>query len=434
MRGTLKLHIPISLITTCFALFFFVFEDMGIRMIYLYAFMGLVLLLHIVSKPKMVRSRITMAFLFLSIVTIFWAMLPYALHSYDVMTLVISITLCALLALVSKPDENEVNKMLKVIVVIAFAISVYVIIVSFFPNLYINYISKFIDEKPRVNTIRMLRMHYGVMIGGNVTLINHILVLSLLIIINKYFIYGYKKHTMATVRASIVVLIGLCAMLLENRKGELLVFILVFIYALCFGGSIGVTERVRKTILYIMAGVFVMVILFTIANKYGLTDRYLKFVKNLMSGDMQSAATGRLTLWNTAINLFKENPVVGIGWGNTRQYISMFNTANQTYIHNVHCVVLQLLCETGVIGCVMFMTPVAFIIRQMKKTVNYLRKRNCTSLLPKLLASVALEYQWFLLLNGLIDSTWHRISFWPFYAVSIIMAVAAQRFAHENDI
>ena len=105
----------------------------------------------------------------------------------------------------------------------------------------------------------------------------------------------------------------------------------------------------------------------------------------------------------------------------------MFNTANQTYIYNVHCIVLQLLAETGIIGTILFMSPAIYIIFKMRRLVLDLRHVNSAETLPRVLTSVALEYQLFLLLNGMIDSTWHRISFWPFYSVSVIMAVYAQK-------
>lgn len=427
MKRKIGVHIPLALATTYFALFFFIFEDLGIRMIYIYILMFLLSVACVIFKPRIYHSNISLAYVLMSIVAAFFCSLPYSLHEYDVITVIISMLLCAMLSLLSKPSEKELNTMLKLIVIVALFISLYVIIVGIFPNIYIDYISKYISVEPRTNTIRMLRLKYGVMIGGNVTLVNHILVLSLLILINKYLIYGCKKGKSSAI---LIILTGLGAMLIENRKGELLAFILVAIYTFYFGGSIRLKEKKNKAIKYTFISIMVLTVLVIIALKLGLADRYLRFIYYFFTNNREEMYSGRLELWSIGIKLFKENPIIGIGWGNTRFHIDMFNTANQSYIYNVHCILLQLLAETGIIGCTMFMTPVLFIIIQMKRTVNQLRTRNNNYFLPQILGSVALEYQLFLLLNGMIDSTWQRISFWPFYAVSIIMGVAAQGMIH----
>ncbi len=427
---TLKqgIYIPLALMTTIFALFFFVFADMGISMLFAYVAMGMLLAVSVSLNPKIYFSRINVAYALLALVSAVFFVLPYSRHEFDVLTVILSIVLCALLSLFSRPSKEELKTILQTITVVGLLVSVYVIIVALFPNIYINYISKFIAQKPRTNTIRMLRMKYGVMLGGNVTLVNHILALSLLILVNKFFIYDAKK---GKAWAVIQIFLELCAVFLVNRKGELLVLVLVLAYALCFGGSISRNSRFRKALKYSFIGLVVLIVLILIAVKMGLANRYLRFFFYFSTNNGEEMFSGRLELWKTGLQLFKENPIFGIGWGNTKYHIDMFNTANQTYIENVHCVLLQLLAETGLIGTILYMTPAIYVIRKIKKTINQLRSKPSGNKLPELLASVAFEYQLFLLFNGMIDSTWHRISFWPFYAISIIMATAAQRLAAE---
>ncbi len=426
----LRVHIPLALITTYFALFFFVFSDLGISMMFAYVAMGLVLIVSVVFSQRVYYSNISIAFFLLALVAVFCFLMPYSRHEFDVLAVILSILLCSLLALFSRPTNKEINSILRIITIVSTLLSIYMIIIAIFPNIYIDHISDFIDEMPRTNTIRMLRLKYGVMIGGNVTLTNQILVLSMLIIINKYLIYDYKEGRL---KAVLMILLGLSAIFLANRKGELLAFVLVVIYTFCFGSSISQNARFRKAQKYFFLGAILLTILIIVAVRMGLANRYLRFLFYFTTNDRAEMSSGRFELWSTGLRLFAEHPLIGIGWGNTKYHIDMFNTANQTYIENVHCLVIQLLAETGLIGCILYMTPVVYIFRKMKKTVNYLRSVYTTDMLPQLLASVALEYQMFLLINGMIDSTWHRISFWPFYAVSIIMACVAQRMAYSHD-
>lgn len=430
MDNKIGVHIPLALMTTYFALFFFVFADLGISMIYAYSAMAIILVFSLIFERRLLCSNIAMAYCLLAIVATFFFILPYSRHEFDVVTVIISIVLCSLLSLFAMPSEKELNSIIRIITIVGVLVSIYVIVIAIFPNLYINHISNFIASEPRANTIRMLRLKYGVIIGGNVTLINHILVLSLLILINKYFIYDVKKGRF---KAVLMILLGISAVFLVNRKGELLAFALVIVYTLCFGGSISQKARLRKALKYIFTGIIVLTILIFIAVRMELANRYLRFFFYLVTNNREEMSSGRFELWSTALKLFSENPLFGIGWGNTKFYINMFNSANQTYIENVHCLLLQLLADTGLIGTILYMTPVIYIFRQMKKTVNRLKLVGNKAFLPKLLASVALEYQLFLFINGMIDSTWHRISFWPFYTTSIIMAVAAQRMANSYE-
>lgn len=421
-------HVPLALITTLFALYFFVFADLDISMLFPYVAMGAILIISVMFDQRIYCSNITLAYFFLSFVALFFFTMPYSRHEFDVLTVILSMVLCALLSFFSRPNKKEINNILKIITLTGSFVSLYVIIIAIYPNLYIDYLSNFIAEKSSTNTIRMLRLKYGVMIGGNVTLVNQILVLSMLILINKYFIYDVKE---GKAKAVLMILLGFCAVFLVNRKGELLAFLLVIVYALLFGGSIGQNTRFRKALKYVLIGIMALTILTVVAVRMGLADRYLRFIFYFTTNNREEMFSGRLELWGIGFKLFAEHPIFGIGWGNTKYHINMFNSANQTYIENVHCILLQLLAETGLIGTTLYMIPVVYIIRQMKKTVNQLKGISNVSVLPKLLASVALEYQLFLLINGMIDSTWHRISFWPFYAVSIIMGVAAKRIAIE---
>ncbi len=76
----------------------------------------------------------------------------------------------------------------------------------------------------------------------------------------------------------------------------------------------------------------------------------------ISSGDTDSILlqSGRLDLYDYAKQLFHENYLTGIGWG---EFIGMSSIVdpggNNTSVHNIY---FQLLCETGVIGFVSFLT------------------------------------------------------------------------------
>lgn len=428
MRQKVISHVPIALFCVCFAMFFFVFEDFAIRLIYVYALFGGVLFLYILTNPQIYFPLIVVAFLLMAFVALFFFMMPYSTREYDMIAVIVTIIFCALLSVFCNPDEKELNAILALIVGVAFAVAVYVIVIAFYPSLYINHISRFIHESSRETTITMLKKGYGVVIGGNAILVNHILVIALLITINKYLLFGYKK---GRVKAIAFILLALCAMIFENRKGELLVFVLVTLYAFYTSGRGGVHSRISRGFRFSLISIFVLFVAIVLTIQSGRAERYLVFIEKLFSNEKSDVSSGRIELWKIAIDLFKKHPFFGVGWGSARNYIDAFNSTNHSYIFNVHSLVLQLLCETGLIGCVAFMTPAVFIIFMMKKNVVWLRE-NSNELLLNVVANVALEYQLFMFFNGMIDSTWHRMSFWPYYLISIILSVAAERLGRQT--
>ena len=425
MEQKWSVNILLATVTTCFALFFFALQDMGARMIYVCVFLGAVVLLQAVLRPKITVNRIHIAYFCLAITSLLFFSFPNALHDYDVASVIIEIFLCFLLSCYAKPGERELKGLLQFIIAFAFVLSLYVIIVTIFPDIYYRYISRFIAEGSRRTTEHMFGVGYGVIIGGNPTLVNHILVLSQLILLNQYFILNGNGRK-GKFKNMTLMIITLCAMFFENRKGELLTFLMVAFYAIFFHLPGNARERMKRGLKYGVISLLLLLVIVIVALKLGLANRYTFFFERLSDERPTDISSGRLYLWKVAISKFLEYPFLGVGWGNIRNYVYMHNSASDTDIHNVHNLILQLLSETGIIGCFMFMLPVTVILIEARKTVHLLRRAK-NSRLPRLLANVAFEYQLFLLLNGLLDSTWHRLSFWPFYAVSIIFAVAAVR-------
>ena len=90
-------------------------------------------------------------------------------------------------------------------------------------------------------------------------------------------------------------------------------------------------------------------------NVYMLSDSFLigrfanSYIEMQYGGDIYS---GRQELYDMALKVFRENPLLGIGVGRFREY-----TGSLTQVHNTY---LQVLCEQGIIGFVMFIIPILY--------------------------------------------------------------------------
>lgn len=94
-------------------------------------------------------------------------------------------------------------------------------------------------------------------------------------------------------------------------------------------------------------------------------------IKQFIEGE--DFSSGRITLYKAACKEFLRYPILGMGWQG-------FSAKYGNLVHNIY---LQLLCETGVIGFLLFMMPIVAIyfrtcnmIRNCKKERFPLKTRN----------------------------------------------------------
>ena len=98
---------------------------------------------------------------------------------------------------------------------------------------------------------------------------------------------------------------------------------------------------VQRKLSFVFIAVCFAFALFFVANKY-LPPQALKRLFN-------SGGDSRTKLWTAAFNMFKSNPVLGGGFGSASQE-SLRVVGN--YSHNVY---LDILCDSGIIGTIMFL-------------------------------------------------------------------------------
>ena len=98
----------------------------------------------------------------------------------------------------------------------------------------------------------------------------------------------------------------------------------------------------------------------------GIKKIYETFQELITSGSVDDA--GRTQLHEQAIRYFIANPILGIGWTNFMKMFTLRNT-------HVHCIYLQLLCETGLVGFIAF---VGFFAKRFVATLKQAQMVNRT--------------------------------------------------------
>lgn len=99
-------------------------------------------------------------------------------------------------------------------------------------------------------------------------------------------------------------------------------------------------------------------------------SRIAEFVDGILAGeDLNKLTNGRMTIYYRAVELWKEDVCMGIGWVNFRR-LGMVISRPETHWFNhfdVHNCYLQVLCETGIIGFTIFMGLIGYTCWAMVK-------------------------------------------------------------------
>jgi O-antigen ligase len=106
-----------------------------------------------------------------------------------------------------------------------------------------------------------------------------------------------------------------------------------------------------------------------IPNVLNAINRFIKL------SDEGNIDAGRSDLYALAFSLFKTSPLLGIGWGKYKYIYAALNPLD-IFTIQVHNVYLQLLCETGIFGFIIFVSAfIASFVFAVRLFVNYRKKK-----------------------------------------------------------
>lgn len=137
---------------------------------------------------------------------------------------------------------------------------------------------------------------------------------------------------------------------------------------------------------------------------------------NQKSGTIIDSA--RLNLWEDAVIVWKENPVLGIGWWNFNDLtVTRFKYARS---HSVNLDYLQWLAETGIVGfCLMFTPILVMMLRSVK--MCFIAAKGKLAPMYRKHVYFAVYLQMFILAYALIEVPFYNNFFFTVYVFSVIV-------------
>lgn len=235
------------------------------------------------------------------------------------------------------------------------------IFVQLFKTFYMSYILPWLYNGKYVFAISSLNSGYNPGITSNYSTNASYICIAIIILFAQYINKKEKKNL-------ILLLLSFLALLFTAKRAHLLFSIIscIFLYLIVN------RKKISNKLIKLSAGLFATIILFFTTSLFipSVSNVIDRFEEGVKSGDL---INGRGELYELAINLWKEDKILGNGWGSySYKYKILYHWNNLEYL-DAHNVYLQLLCETGIIGLLFFLV---IIIRVLIKIIKVNKHSN----------------------------------------------------------
>ncbi len=438
------------LILAVFTCTFFIYKSFDIRMIFGYAVLGVILGIHllrrIIFKIPVKLSPIKIAYIFFVAVILVYFCLPNANRNRDTASYIISMVICSAYLFFSQVSEKEIKMLKTVLISAAVVLSAYIVICGLAPNIYWRLIYPHLSQATQVMAAHYIPRGYGVPVGGSYTFVDYVISLALPIIVGCILVKAQSRKK-AVVLIAFLYLFFIAAVL-QGRRGEFIAIIATFAIVYLLTVNFKDVKQIKKRMASGVGIALSVAVLFVGLGFAGLAPRYTSTLKTIFSnveehfnsipsdvevpedemeeGEEVDISSGRTELWSLATDLFLEKPVTGIGWSSFAIHVpNEFNEAHanggNTAVSHVHNTYLQFLCETGVIGTILLLTPMFYCFIQtclQTLRLNKRRREEGTGL-TIICNTAALGIQCFFLVVNVIDMAFYHYKFWGFYALGI---------------
>ncbi|WP_100618259.1 O-antigen ligase family protein [Bacillus cereus] len=227
--------------------------------------------------------------------------------------------------------------------------------------------------------------HFGIVLDRNMgRLIGLTNDPNLFAFFNLLFLCYYIMNT-KIIRNKIGLLLSITTTLLTFSRGALVSVLLIILLSVLLKENRGKIKLILGLItIYIISSLFISQ--FTgISLEEMIIERFSTFYED--------RGSGRLDLWEQGIQLFKENPLIGIGSYNFSMY-HLFLYGNQMYVHNTF---LEVLSETGILGT--FFYVLSILVLLFKSIIIVIKNKKAAFLFLTLVGYLSMMFTLSLVLS-----------------------------------
>lgn len=200
--------------------------------------------------------------------------------------------------------------------------------------------------------------------------------------------------------------------------GKRAIFVFVFLsLVLIYAAALVLERRYKRLVGICLLLAALLAVGLTLIRLFPENPLFARFAK-LLEGDGGLIDDTRTRLWGDAVELWMEKPLFGVGWQNFPSLaMERFRYERS---HAVNLDYLQFLCETGVVGFVLMMTPIVIMFLRGWRLFRYAVGGEMTWR-QKQMIWLAMYIQVFTLLYAFIEVPFYSGLFFAVYIFSCII-------------
>ena len=327
--------------------------------------------------------------------------------SYNITYLVL-----LLLMIVLIPAAKFINEKIPLRILAGFSIFsvVFVILEYLLPDLMRPVINGLLSGEYLTSELKALTtktLHSGLATSSNVTTFSAVILLC----------YGfYYRKNDKRVTKWIVIFIALVSIVISGERSNLLFIPFSMMITYVVQGDRNKLKRGFRIIFILAALIGVVVFLEPFLSQFRLFERFFSSLSTYSSGGDISG--GRLILYARAVSLWLKKTLFGNGW--FYFYSNNMGILRRLTKSHAHNLILELLCDTGVLGLILMLAPIIVIY-----IGNYKVLKDEASKYRQIY-KFTFTLQTFFLLDSMLHVTYYSKSIITIYFIVTILFLIVQ--------
>ncbi len=211
-----------------------------------------------------------------------------------------------------------------------------------------------------------------------------------------------------------VTLVFILALILTKKRGPLISIVLAIVLAYFIINLGQMQKKIAGIFIGVLGAISVVYVMYLInPGIFSVFDRF--------AGD--AGLNNREHLWNYALQLFRENMLLGAGWGYYPDHIRVI--VDNVPIVNIHAhnFYLELLADTGIVGFLCIIIPMAFTLVSTIKLIKYINKSKLKDSIFFAPLVFSLGFQIFFIIFGLSENAIYDYQMVVPYMLSVAFVV-----------
>ena len=271
------------------------------------------------------------------------------------------------------------------------------------------------QDTSRINPEDVISRVYGTLKPLNPNLFGGYLVCGFPAILGSVFYFVTEKHFKSAIVSCILTLISIYTIFQTGCRGAYLALMLIFGCVFLISAKF-FWKTYKKLYITLISGVCTLFI-FALTFVNSLRLRFL----SIFAMRSDSSNSFRFNVYHSAIEMFKDNWLLGIGVGN-KNFREIYGLYMKTGFDalSAYNIYLETAVESGIFALIAFL---GYLFLLSKEAVQFiLQSKNTQHIIFVSVASVAI---WAVMFHGLVDTIYFRpqlqFMFWTFAAVISVL-------------